>query len=142
MMLSYIIQARKVFALEVTRAAYELTANIYAENGDYQFALNYINQAIVTAPSSPILYVDKSRIYEKMSLSPQPYEYSKIPEWRRTQRELLENASDMAKKNGNSKVRCIALGALAYSWSCQDPIDIDLAERYAEQADMWGGDSR
>lgn len=121
---------------------FALAAEIYIDNGDLDFAMTYINRAIVTAPNVSSHYFMKGIIYDQQASSTN-YRYGNggNVDYRTESRKMFQMADSKAEQSGDRSSRARACGALAFSYYFQNPIDKDKGEHFANLAVSYGGDS-
>lgn len=121
---------------------FALAAEIYIDNGDLDFAMTYINRAIVTAPNVSSHYFMKGIIYDQQASSTN-YRYGNggNVDYRTEARKMFQMADSKAEQSGDRSSRARACGALAFSYYFQNPIDKDKGEHFANLAVSYGGDS-
>ncbi|MBQ2695099.1 hypothetical protein IJG04_00450 [Candidatus Saccharibacteria bacterium] len=106
-----------------------LAAEIFCANNNYDVAIEYINQAIVSAPNISKYYLIKSRLYYAKG-----FEDVAI--------NLCHEAEKIAIENGDNKGRAQIYGFMAGIYLSHQHGEeyIVLAEKYANMANQCGGD--
>lgn len=118
---------------------FALAADIYIDNGDLDFAMTYINRAIIINPNVSSYYFAKGMIYDQQAAS--RYRNGGNVDYRTESRKMFQMAASKAEQSGDRSSRARACGALAFSYYFQNPIDKDKGEHFANLAVSYGGDS-
>jgi len=110
---------------------YGLAADIYRQNGDLKGALDHVNEAIILDEKNAYYYITKFFIYEGLESSSfsdrANYDVHK-------QREILQTAEKLAKKDGDKKIIAQVYDLLAHAWYVDGRGDVGKAKKYAESA--------
>lgn len=122
---------------------YTLASSVYLQARDYDRALSSSNEAILLNPSYSFAYYQKGLVHlerskDRMAAGELGEALSDIKEGR----DLLVEASEVAKDEGNESVLAKALGSLALSLWAQTPKDEEAALQYARVSASIDGGSR
>lgn len=122
---------------------YDLAANIYEQNGQYDTALSYINNAIVVDNQNGKYYLTKSIILaDKRDQAAENRRFDEKANFASQMRNTALEALSKASMRGDDETWARVCGVLAISFYSDKPIDFQKAEEYAQtgvqKGDSWG----
>lgn len=121
-----------------------LVAEVYFKNGNQQFALDYINKAIILNSNNPYYYIIKSTIQRE--LATKSYNYQEADKYLQDARNTLLMAIKVSQNINDKKMESAACGLLAYYYYFVPSPNRARAEEYANKSialgDVYGNASR
>lgn len=113
---------------------YALAASVYIEVGEYNAALSFINNAIVTSPQNGLHYLVKAGIYGRSASALKFNDRYKSSQHYEEERKALRLGLNVASSAGDAFARGRLMGALAFSLYFEPNPDTVKAEELAKEA--------
>lgn len=113
---------------------YSLAASVYMEVGEYNAALSFINNAIVSNPQNGLHYLVKAGIYGRSASALKFNDRFKSSQYYEEERKALQIGLNVASSTGDTYAKGRLMGALAFSLYFEPDSDKARAEELAKEA--------